>query len=113
MPAVADVEGTYGENSIAAGQCVSSKHGAAPITASDNAHGIYGNHQSAFPYWRNSLIAALGVIVMIGGSQLILRSTDNLTVVYVFIAAVAVLVAASGVYVKRRTDRRLQSREQN
>jgi uncharacterized membrane protein YhaH (DUF805 family) len=61
-------------------------------------------------YWRSSAIAAGGAIVMIGGGAMLARSTENLTLVYGFIAVAAGLTAAVGVYVKRRTDRRLQGR---
>ncbi len=63
------------------------------------------------PYWKNALLAAVAVIVMFGGSGIILRGTDNLSLTYGFIALVAVAFAVTGVLLKRRTERGLSGPE--
>jgi hypothetical protein len=63
------------------------------------------------PYWKNALLAAVAVIVMFGGSGVILRATDNLLLTYGFIALVAGAFAGTGVLLKRRTDRALSRPE--
>lgn len=63
------------------------------------------------PYWKNALLAAVAVIVMFGGSGVVLRATDSLLLTYGFIALVAVTFAVAGVLLKRRTDRALSGQE--
>lgn len=59
------------------------------------------------PYWKNALLSVGAVIVMFGGSGIILRATDNLSLTYGFIVLAAVFFAVIGVVLKRRTDRGL------
>jgi hypothetical protein len=63
------------------------------------------------PYWKNAWLAAVAVIVMFGGSGVVLRATDSLLLTYGFIALVAVTFAGMGVLLKRRTDRALLGQE--
>lgn len=57
-------------------------------------------------FWSNRLVAALGAVVLIGGSAALLRWSDSLPLTYVFIAVTAVVIAVVGVLVKRRSEAR-------
>jgi hypothetical protein len=60
-------------------------------------------------FWLNRLVAALGAVVLIGGSAALLRWSDSLALTYVSIAVGVVILAMVGVLVKRRTEDRART----
>lgn len=67
-----------------------------------------GNGEPA--YWLNGVIAALGAVVLIGGSTALLRWSDSLTLIYLFIGLGVVVFGIVGVLVKRRAEDRARTR---